>query len=207
MADEQQQTVFDTGQQYLGGVYAKALLGASENAGVTDAVLEELEAVVADVLNQLPNVEQTLSSPRVPLEAKEQMLEQAFGGKMTVELLRFLKVVARRGRFDCLRAIAKAAREQFNEMRGRVAVQVRAAEPLDQAAYDQVSSQLQASLGKEVDLQVDVDPDLIGGLVFRIGDTVYDGSVANRLARLRGDVLSRASQQMRGNVDRFALAE
>ena len=199
--------VFDTTQQHLGAVYAKALLGASERAGNTEAVLEELESLVADVLTKVPSLEGTLTSPQVPLEAKEGMLERAFQGKVSGELLNFLKVVARRGRFDCLRAIALAARAQYNELRGRVQVQVRSAAALDDAARELVAGQLQATLGCEVDLQLDVDPDLIGGLVVRVGDTVYDGSVANRLARLRNDLFASATEKMRGEMERFAVAD
>ena len=52
-----------------------------------------------------------------------------------------------------------------------------------------------------------VDPDLIGGLVLRVGDTVYDGSVANRLSRLRDDLSASATEKIRGELDRFAVVE
>ena len=207
MAETRQDTVFDTTQQHLGSVYAKALLGAAENAGNTEAVLEELESLVADVMAQVPSLEGILTSPRIPLEEKESILDRAFQGKLSNVLLVFLKVVARRGRFDCLRAIAQAAREQFNELRGRVQVQVRSAEALDGAAQELVASQLRSALGRDVDLRLDVDPDLIAGLVIRVGDTVYDGSVANRLQRLRRSLFVSATEKIRGELDRFAVAE
>lgn len=185
MPETSPETVFDTTQQQLGAVYAKALLGATERAGTTDAVLDELEVLVTEVLARVPSVEGTLTSPRVPLVAKEGILERAFPGRLSGELLNFLKVVARRGRFDCLRAILRAARDLQNELRGRVRVHVRSAAALDDAARELVTSQLQSTLGREIDLQLAVDPDLIGGLVVRVGDTVYDGSIANRLSQLR----------------------
>lgn len=207
MAETKHDTVFDTGQQYLGSVYAKALLGASETAGETEAVLEGLQSLVDDVLEQAPGLEATLVSPRVPLEAKESMLQNAFGSRTAPTLLTFLKVLCRRGRFDCLRAILRAARQQYNEMRGRVEVQVTSADALSVGDLETTTNQLRAALGRDVDVQVNIVPDLIGGLVIRVGDTVYDGSVANRLKQLRNNMIAHSTQQIRGDLERFAEVE
>ena len=200
-------TVLDTGLLYLGTVYAKALLGATEKSGNTDAVLAELESFLDDVLVRLPQFEGALMSPRVPLENKERMLDNAFRGKMSGQLLSFLKVLVRRGRFDGLRHIYFAARRILNELRGRLDVRLTSAEPLDSGTRDMVVNKLRTSLGHEVELVTDVDPNLIGGLVIRIGDTVYDGSVANQLEKMRHDLVARATQTLGAEADRFATAQ
>jgi len=207
MAESDHKTVFDTGLQHLGGVYAKALLGATENAGNTETVVSELDSVVDDVLPAIPHLEATLASPRVPLEAKTSLLDRAFGGKMSSQLLNLLKVLCRRGRFACVYAIRQAVRQQYNTLRGRVEVVVKSAHVMEDDAIAAVRTQLEASLGCEVDLQLSIDPELIGGLVLKIGDTVYDGSVVNRLSMLRTSLRAKTSQQMRDELDRFALAE
>ncbi len=207
MAETKHDTVFDTGQQYLGSVYAKALLASSENAGETEAVMEGLQSLVDDVLEQAPGLEATLISPRVPLEAKEAMLETAFGGQAAPTLLTFLKVLCRRGRFDCLRAILTAARKRYNDLRGRIEVQVSAADALSAEDLEATTNQLRGALGREVDLQVKIVPELIGGIVIRVGDTVYDGSLANRLKQLRNDIVAESTQQIRSELDRFAAVE
>jgi F-type H+-transporting ATPase subunit delta len=207
MTEAREKAVFDTGQQYLGAVYAKALLGAAEKAGNAESVLDQLNSFVDDVLAKVPNLESTLASPRIAVEAKAAMLDKSLGGKVSVELLNFLKVVARHGRFDCLRAIRQAARQQLNKLRGRVEVFLSAARPLSQESIELIVNRLKTLLGKEVELQVDVDDDLIGGVKLRIGDTVYDASVANRLVRLKSELLSKTGQQLRDNLDRFALAD
>ncbi len=207
MAETKHDTVFDTGQQYLGSVYAKALLASSENAGETDAVMAGLQSLVDDVLEQAPGLESTLVSPRVPLEAKESMLEAALANKAAPTLLTFLKVLCRRGRFDCLRAILTAARKQYNDLRGRVEVQVSTADALSAEDLEATVNQLRGALGREVDVQVEIVPELIGGIVIRVGDTVYDGSLANRLKKLRDDMVAKSTQQIRGELDRFAAVE
>lgn len=206
MEEVRQTTVLDTGLQHLGTVYAKALLGASEKAGNTETVMAELDSVVRDVLTRLPRLEQLLSSPRVPFESKEQVLERAFGGKMSSQVLNFLKVIVARGRFQSLRAVNEAAKRLYNELRGRVEVQVTTATPIDDATREMLVAKLRSSLGRDIDLQMRLEPDVIGGLVIRIGDTVYDGSVANQLQKLGDELVSRATQRMRADGDRFAIA-
>ena len=207
MTEARDKAVFDTGKQYLGAVYGKALLGAAEQAGNAEAVFDELNSFVDDVLAKVEHLASTLSSPRVAAEAKTAMLDKALGGKTSVELLNFLKVVARHGRFDCIEAIRQAVRQQLNELRNRVEVSFCSAEPMNQDSLDLVLNRLKAVLGKDVDLQVDVDPELIGGVKLRIGDTVYDASVANRLVRLKDELLSKTGQQLRDNLDRLASAD
>jgi F-type H+-transporting ATPase subunit delta len=207
MDEIRHETVFDLNQQHLGAVYAKALLGATEKAGQSEAVMEELDSLVTDVLSALPQLDSILSSPRIGYEQKEQILQRAFGDRMRPQLLVFLKVLARRGRFDCLRAIQQATRTLFNEMRGRAEVEVRSAAPLDQQTIAEVTARLRAALHRDVDLRLKVDPDLVGGLAIRVGDTVYDGSVANQLLRMRDDVVAKTSQKIQIELERFAKAD
>ena len=207
MAETQaSKTSVDTGQQYLAAVYAKALLGATERAGNTEAVLEELEALLSEVFQQLPKLESTLTSPRVGQAEKLRLLELAIGSRVSRSLLDFLKVLARRGRLDCLRAISRAARQQLNEIRGRVEVTLVTAEPLGEDSTRQAAERLQTALGQEIDLSTSVDPDLIGGAIVRVGDTIFDGSVINRLEQMRRTAHTNSAQKMRDELDRFATS-
>ena len=199
-------TSVDTGQQYLAAVYAKALLGATERAGNTEAVLEELEALLSEVFQRLPKLESALTSPRVGQEEKLRLLELAIGSRVSQSLLDFLKVLARRGRLDCLRAITRAARQQLNEIRGRVEVTLVTAEPLGEDSTRQAAERLQTALGQQIDLSTSVDPDLIGGAIVRVGDTIFDGSVINRLEQMRRTAHTNSAQKMRDELDRFATS-
>ncbi len=199
-----QSTVFDSGQAHVGAVYAKALLGAAVKAGEAAAVVEELDSFVADVLDRLPSLEATLASPRVPAEAKLALLDKSLAGRMSGTLLTFLKVVCRHGRFDCTRAILRAARRQLNELEGRVDVQVRTPTPLSAELRGLVTRRLESLLGKQVNLFVQDDESLIGGMVVRVGDMVYDASVANELRRLRESAVDLVAHAARASLDRFA---
>jgi F-type H+/Na+-transporting ATPase subunit alpha len=90
MTDQAQHaTVFDSDYQHLGGVYAKALLGATEKQGSTDEALEQLGSLLEDVLAKLPQLSAVLESPRVPHEEKVAILDKAFGSRMNPILMKF----------------------------------------------------------------------------------------------------------------------
>jgi F-type H+-transporting ATPase subunit delta len=196
----------DSGSQHLGAVYAKALVGAAEKLGQTAEVLEELGSLVDDVLDRLPLFDQALGSPRISQDEKVAMIDRSFGGKMSPTLLNFLKVVARHERLGVLRAIRRAADKLYNQLRGRVEVSVETAAPLNSKLRDTISARLAQLLGREVVLSTDVDPDLLGGLVVRVGDTVYDGSLAGKLNRMRSTTLEQTMQSIRTSLDRFAVS-
>jgi F-type H+-transporting ATPase subunit delta len=200
-------TVFDTDQQHAGDVYAKALLGAAAKAGQTQEVVEELDALVSEVFETLPKLEAALTSPRVSLDAKFRLLDRAFGRALSELMLRFLKVVCRHRRSDCLRSINRAVHEQYHEFLGCVDVQVRTAQSLSMDQRAAISARLETMLAKRVNLIESVDPKLIGGLVVRVGDTVYDGSVANQLVQLRRDAVEKTIQTIKEALERFEVAE
>jgi F-type H+-transporting ATPase subunit delta len=199
-----QPTVFDSGQEHLGTQYARALLGAAARDGQAAAVVEELDAFIVEVLDLAPRLEAALASLRVPVAAKLGLLDKALAGRMSGTLLTFLKVVCRHRRFESLRAIRKAARQQLNESIGRVDVQVRTPMPLSDDVHELVTRRLESLLGKRVHLVVRLDASLIGGLVVRVGDTVYDASVARGLSRLRERALDEVARAVRESLDRFA---
>jgi len=196
----------DAGRQHLGSVYAKALLGAAEKARQTDLVVEELEALVSDVLDKLPTLEEALRTPRLTHEERLPILDKAFGGRMSATTLTFLKVVSKHGRLDCLRAIARAARKQLDTARGRVEVLVESAAPLSNPLRERIKGRLSQLLGREVVLKTAVNADLLGGLLVRVGDTVYDASLSARLKRMEEVTLDHTKQQLRQSLSRFAVS-
>ena len=203
----QQGVAFDSDRQQLGDVYARALLAAAISGESVEEVMEQTESLCQDLLASNPQIRQLLESPRISHAEKERMLNKAFGDQMDITLLNFLKVLSRHGRMDCLSAIERSLRDQYNTMQGRVEVQVTSATPLDDETRAAITSQLASSLDQQVELVVEVNPELIGGTIVRIGDTVYDGSVANRLARIKQETLARTTAEFQQATDRFASGD
>jgi F-type H+-transporting ATPase subunit delta len=207
MADDKlQNSDMDIDRQKLGAIYAKALLGSAHKAGNAQQVVDELTSFVDEVLNQVDGIDALLSTPRISAEEKLGILERTFAGKMSDELLTFLKVICRHGRLDCIRHIGRAVCKEFNQSQGLVEVQVVTAEPIDDALANRIQEVLKGTLNQQVELNCVVDKSLIGGLVVKIGDKVYDGSVANKLSRLREETIAKTVQQLRESPDRFATS-
>tara|TARA_Y100001960_G_scaffold328040_1_gene415839 strand:+ start:937 stop:1569 length:633 start_codon:yes stop_codon:yes gene_type:complete len=198
------ETTLDTGKQQVGEVYATSLLNAADQVGETSTVLAEFQSLVEDVLNVDPKFEAILSSPRIAHDEKESIINKAFQGKVTKTFLNFLKVASKHGRLDCLRVTFTSFREQLFAQQGQLEVQVTTATDLDQATQDSMQAALSQAFDATVELVLSVDPDLIGGSLIRIGDTVYDSSVANRLERVRQSAKDNTIREIRLATDRFS---
>ena len=196
---------FDAGREHLGHVYGQALLGAAEKAGVTEQVMSELDSLVDDVLEQLPNLRDLLSAPKVPVEDKERILQKILGGASPV-LVQGLRVMARHGRLDCVRDVRIAFRKLLNELRGRVEVVVRVAAAVSDAELQQIAAKLRSMLKKEVVLKVEVRPEILGGIIVKVGDTLYDGSVVAKLDQMRSKALVTTEKELRAALERFVAA-
>ncbi|MCE9554852.1 MAG: ATP synthase F1 subunit delta [Planctomycetes bacterium] len=194
---------FDVGAQRVGSLYARALLGAANAANQTDAVLGELDALVDDLLTRWPDLQQVFASVMVSHDDKLAMLDRLFAGKLSPMTLNFLKVLAGHGRLGNLREIRAAAHELHNEQQGRVRVEVTTAVPLTGDATARITESLRSLLKREPQLVSGVDPAMIGGLMLRVGDTVYDASVSTQLAKLREQVRRRSIQQIETAREKF----
>lgn len=202
MDETKQPTVFDTDQQQLGDVYAKAFLGFAKESGKLDDMVAELGEVVG-VFNELPKFRLAMESPRIDMADKTAMLDKAFKGKCSTGLLNFLKLVAQRGRFDCLNSILGSTVAAHDEMAGRVKATLTTASEIESSVQDSVAKKLSGILGKEVKLECVVDPDIVGGMVVRVGDTIYDGSVVNQLQQVRTKAVQKAVDALREKLDKF----
>ncbi|GAB6165245.1 ATP synthase F1 subunit delta [Thermostilla marina] len=193
----------DVNAEQIAEVYAEAFLNAAQNVGDVASCLEELESLVTDVLDVFPDFEAVLASGVVPHHEKEGIIERTLGGRATPVLLNFLMVLSRRGRLDCLRAIAAKAKALHDQRLGRVPVRVTAAEPLSEDLLAKIKAGVAPLVAGEPVLEVEVDPSLIGGVKIRVGDTVYDASVAAQLAAVRKQIIDRSAHEIQSRRDRF----
>jgi F-type H+-transporting ATPase subunit delta len=197
----------NVGSQNVAAVYAKAYVGATEAAGTTDTALAELESLVSEVLDKLPRLDAILSSGLVSADQKIELIDKAIGTKASPLLRNFLKVLARHGRLDVLRGVRNEARKMVDKLRGRFRVHVTTAAELDGQLQQQLTETLRGMLGGQPVLEVNTRPELIGGIVLRVGDTVYDGSIATRLARIREQMIDRSVHEIQSGRNRFGSTE
>ena len=177
-------SVFDTGAEQLGQSYAQALISAAANAGVADQVVAQLGRLTDEYLAGSPQLAAAFSSPRIGATEKTRVIDRIFGEEFHPVLIKFLKVMANRDRLGYVAAVRKAAEAIHDEMMGRVVALVKTSVPLDDNLRNQIAQRLGQSMNKQVRLIETVDPSLIGGMVIRVGDQVFDSSVVNRLNKM-----------------------
>ena len=177
-------TVLDTGAEQLGKTYARALIGAAQSAGIADKIIDQLGSVVDDCLAVSPQLRAAFASPQIDNNEKIKVIDRLFGESCDPLLVKFLKVMAGRGRVAHVDAVRAAAGTIHDEMLGRLVATVQTAVPLDDALRSKIVEQIGSIMQKHVRLSESVDPALVGGMVIRVGDRVFDSSVSNRLDTL-----------------------
>jgi len=163
--------------------YAEALFAAGAKFGdVLDAVAG---AISADA-----RIAVVLESPRVSKAAKSQILEKALKGEAPKEFVRFLQAVVRRGRQGLLGEIAQEYQVLLDVKLNRVHAGVTLADEADGPTQKSVVERLTKALGREVRAYFRADPKILGGVVVRVGDKIFDGSVRRRLTALQRRMLT-----------------
>jgi F-type H+-transporting ATPase subunit delta len=179
----------------IGKVYAASLFQLAQQQGAGEAVRDELNELAAFVDgNQL--FADFLSNPTVDVEARKNVIEKAFRGRLSDIVVDTLQVMNRGNRMVLVGALAAAFAGIHEERAGGVAVQVQTAVPLSDAARTRLQAVISKKTGKNAKIKESVDPNLLGGLVVRVGDDKLDGSVARKLAELLANMLDRASREI-----------
>ena len=166
--------------------YARALLevAATERADL-ERIDRELAAFQA-LVEQYAELEQVLTSPAVPAARKRAAvadLTDRMGASPIVSKL--LLLFAERDRLVLLPDLAAAYHERLLDYRQVVRAQLTTATPLAQERLGAIQQRLSAATGRTVSLQATVDPSIIGGLVAKVGSTVFDASVTGQLQRMK----------------------
>ena len=197
-------SAFDDESMHVGPIYAKALLAAVGTTGNVDSVMEQFHSLIHDVFDKQPVLEMALANPKLASDEKIRVLDKVFAGKMDATLLTFLKVVSRRGRLNAIRGIYRAAASLRDEAVGRVRVLVTTAQQLDEAALKSLKEKLQNLFKKDVAITSKVDASILGGLIVRVGDMVFDGSVDGQLNLLKKATLAKAEIAIREKLSSLA---
>ncbi len=195
--------VTDIGAQRLARVYAQAILDAAEKAGCRNEVLDELRSLATEVLPKVPAAAGVFASPRVSIEEKGAMIDKICAGHVLPTTLHSLHVLARHDRLGMLAAVAAAASQLAEERDGLKRAEFTTAVPLDAAEREQVVADTAKALGLRLAPTFTVNPDVLGGLVVRVEDTVYDHSVATGLQRLGRSLKQRSIHEIQYRRDRL----
>ena len=169
-------------------VYADALFQAAEQKGKLDEVHEQLDQF-ADELAQNHDLHVFLFSPYFSSAEKRDGIARAVSGAEP-EFVSFLELLAEKHRMPALFRIRRRFDELWAEAKKRLEVILTSAVELDPNVVEQVGREVERQTDRQIDLESEVDPEILGGLVLRVGNKVLDASVRSKLERLRKEVAS-----------------
>lgn len=172
--------------------YAKALFAVAVTDSDPRRVGEELAAFGRLVAGN-PPLARALKNPAVPIQAKQKVVAELAEIGSTLTLVRhFLVLLGRHDHLTVLDDVVAAYEARLLQHQGIVAAAVASASPLGDEREAALARILSALTGKQVRVSATVDPRLIGGVVAKVGSTVYDGSVVRQLQRLKEQIIERA---------------
>jgi F-type H+-transporting ATPase subunit delta len=171
--------------------YARALLDVALKE--SDPVQIERDLVsFADLMSSNAELHGALTNPAVPVSAKRQIADVLAGRLNAAKPAhKLLLLLAERDRLAIVPDLLAVYRERLMEHQQVVRAEVTTAAPLAADRVTQIQQKLAALTGRKVDMKTSVDPAIIGGVVTRIGSTVYDGSIATQLAKLKERLIER----------------
>jgi F-type H+-transporting ATPase subunit delta len=170
----------------IAAVYARSLFEVAKEQDKLDSIREQLGAF-ADALDETRELQVFFFSPYFSTSEKRDGLDRAVSDADPI-LVNFLKLLIENHRMPVIFRVRRGFDELWLEENKRLPVQVTSAVQLDSATVDQIGARIAEQTGQNIDITATVEPDILGGLVLRVGNSILDASIRNRLEQLRKQV-------------------
>lgn len=173
----------------VGTTYGEALFELAVEEGKEDEFLSEITQL-KDLLVENPDFGKLMNHPKILKEDKLKVLEEVFKGRISEELLGFLHLIVTKDRYGDIDAILDYFVDEVKKLKGIGVAYVTTAIDLSEVKKKEIEARLLATTSyKKMEMHYQVDEDLIGGMILRIGDRVVDSSVRNKLFELQRELL------------------
>ena len=166
--------------------YAQAVFQIALEKDELDVWLDDLRVLA--VALETSEFSQLLDAPQVPAANKVDSISQALGDSVAPMALNLLSILASRNMAHLVPGVLEEYGRNLDAHRGIERAEVVVAVPLDKGQQENIVKLLEGIVGKEVRLSPFVDPQILGGLIARVGDRVIDGSVRSKLAEMRRSI-------------------
>jgi ATP synthase F1 delta subunit len=170
----------------IAAVYARSLFEVAPEQDKLDAIREQL-GEFADALDATRELQTFFFSPYFSTAEKQDGLDRAVSDADPI-LVNFLKLLIENHRMPVIFRVRRGYEELWQEENKLLPVQVTSAVELDQATVRQIGDRIAEQTGRKIDLSASVEPEILGGLVVRVGNSILDASIRNRLEQLRKQV-------------------
>lgn len=158
-------------------IYANALVGLNADK---NTIINDLTQII-EVIEQSEDLRAILSNSSVNFNKKKEILSEIFGGKIDEKLINFLYILTEKNKINLLGEILKSFEQISAENSGISVVEIISATELNQDYKNRIINKLEQKLDKKVEPYWNIEPEIIGGLIFKIGDTVIDSSLKNKI--------------------------
>lgn len=180
----------------VGRVYATALYDAALAAGRLGEVVADMDGL-RQLLTATPRLTDFLKAATIGSQEKRKLLDGALTGQVEGLTLAVFHAMSRRDRLDLLPEFVGAFDLVHQQRSNRISLEVVSAVPLDADRQEQIRTAVAKAVGRDVDLNLSVNPGLVGGAQFRLGDLFVDGSAQYRLAAMKSWLHAELFSQLR----------
>ena len=172
----------------IGRRYAEAIFDIAKKQNTVDRTLEDMREIAR--LFSHRKLLYLLNEPKIPMQRKESAIRQALESKVLPTSLNLALLVVQRELVEAMPNLARELEQLVLNYKNEAVAQVTTAMPMDQQQQNKVRQALERRTGRTILMQTKVSPDILGGVVARVGDQVIDASVRHRLAALRRQLLT-----------------
>lgn len=172
----------------IGRRYAEAIFDIAKKQNTVDRTLEDMREIAR--LFSHRKLLYLLNEPKIPMQRKESAIRQALESKVLPTSLNLALLVVQRELVEAMPNLARELEQLVLNYKNEAVAQVTTAMPMDQQQQNKVRQALERRTGKTILMQTKVSPDILGGVVARVGDQIIDASVRHRLAALRRQLLT-----------------
>jgi F-type H+-transporting ATPase subunit delta len=168
--------------------YATSLLDLAAEKNMMDTISGDIELIVS-VMEKNPALKRALKNPVIKPETKTSILNEIFKTRINSETIHFVRFLVKKGRENLLQEIANKFLELRDEKLGIVNVDIKTAFEFTEGQKNELKNGIERMLNKKARLRIWIMPDVVGGFVAQVNDTVYDASVKRQLEILKQQLL------------------
>lgn len=175
--------------EFLDKRYAQALYDVAVSKNKVEKYIEDLTAIVK-VIDGSADFQRVIKHPEISTKEKKKFFINLFKGKIDEDLLTFLLILVEKDRIMFLREKLVELEKIDLENRGTVIAKIRTVRPLKDYQKEALAEKLRAKYRKKVEIEETVDPDILGGILIKVGDDLIDGSIRSSLEELKQSMFS-----------------
>lgn len=164
--------------------YARALFDIASESGIADQIENEL-ATIDNLLNVNKDLKKLILHPGVSIQDKKKLVENILAHESSTLIKKFLFVLIDKRRQRLLEFLLRSYKSVVRQVKGIVLAEVQSTKQLTDDNISKLKTSLVELIGKDVEIETSINPKILGGLVIRFGDKLIDGSVRNRLFKLK----------------------